>query len=41
VDGERPERIDWVVGEVNGQRIDRPPIVDIVEMLEIDWDLLR
>ncbi|AWT46817.1 MULTISPECIES: Imm1 family immunity protein [Streptomyces] len=39
--GERPERIDWVAGHVNGQRLDRPSIVEFVEDPEIDWDSLR
>ncbi|MFJ8746515.1 Imm1 family immunity protein [Embleya sp. NPDC127516] len=39
--GERPECIDWVVGGMNGQRFDRPPIAEFVEDPEIDWDSLR
>ncbi|WP_376777802.1 Imm1 family immunity protein [Kibdelosporangium persicum] len=39
--GARPESIDWVAGEVNGQRSDRRAIVDFVEDPEIDWDSLR
>ncbi|MFG3294551.1 Imm1 family immunity protein [Streptomyces sp. NPDC048179] len=39
--GERPECIDWIAGHVNGQRLDRPSIVEIVEDPEIDWDSLR
>ncbi|MFI1947957.1 Imm1 family immunity protein [Streptomyces virginiae] len=39
--GDRPECIDWVKGHVNGQRLDRPSIVEVVEEPDIDWDLLR
>ncbi|GAA1441212.1 Imm1 family immunity protein [Nocardiopsis tropica] len=39
--GARPECIKWVSGEVNGQRLDRPPIVDYVVDPDIDWDSLR
>ncbi|MFJ5123397.1 Imm1 family immunity protein [Kitasatospora sp. NPDC088548] len=36
--GERPECISWTRGEMNGQRADRPPIVQDVTDLEPDWD---
>ncbi|MER6102538.1 Imm1 family immunity protein [Streptomyces sp. NPDC001832] len=39
--GERPKSLDWVVGHMNGQRLDRPPIVEFVEDPETDWDSLR
>ncbi|WP_203883999.1 Imm1 family immunity protein [Planotetraspora kaengkrachanensis] len=34
--GERPECISWVEGHLNGQRLDRPSIVDFVENISID-----
>ncbi|MER5770324.1 Imm1 family immunity protein [Streptomyces sp. NPDC001985] len=39
--GDRPGCVDWVTGHVNGQRLDRPSIVEFVEDPEIDWDSLR
>lgn len=39
--GARPECINWVLGHVNGQRLDRPSIVEFVEDPEIDWDSFR
>ncbi|MEV6995620.1 Imm1 family immunity protein [Streptomyces sp. NPDC093228] len=39
--GERPECINWVPGEMNGQRYDRPPIMDFKEDPEIDWESLK
>ncbi|MGW0086117.1 Imm1 family immunity protein [Streptomyces sp. NPDC003393] len=38
--GERPECVGWVSGGVNGQRDDRPPMVDFVEDPDIDWGSL-
>lgn len=28
--GDRPECVDWVPGHMNGQRVDRPPVVETV-----------
>lgn len=39
--GNRPECINWVAGHMNGQRLDRPAMVEVVEDPEIDWDSLR
>ncbi|MFE9107619.1 Imm1 family immunity protein [Actinomadura geliboluensis] len=39
--GARPDCIRWVSGQMNGQRLDRPSIVQFVEDPEIDWSELR
>ncbi|MGA4863687.1 Imm1 family immunity protein [Streptomyces lavendulocolor] len=39
--GARPECLNWVAGRVNGERLDRPSVVEFVEDPEIDWDSLR
>jgi hypothetical protein len=39
--GDRPGGVAWVAGHMNGQRLDRPPIVEEVEDPEIDWESLR
>ncbi|MFG1888445.1 Imm1 family immunity protein [Micromonospora sp. NPDC049051] len=35
--GGRPECVDWVAGHMNGQRLDRPSMVEVVEDPDIDW----
>lgn len=39
--GDRPECVKWVEGDIDGQRIDRPPMFepDEVEFPEIDWNI--
>jgi len=38
--GDRPSCIGWVSGDMNGQRLDRTPVVDFVEDPVIDWSSL-
>ncbi|XUL90406.1 Imm1 family immunity protein [Streptomyces galilaeus] len=38
--GDRPECIDWVPGDLNGQRLDRPSMIETVEDPVIDWGTL-
>jgi hypothetical protein len=39
--GDRPESVDWIKGEMNGQRLDRPSIVSFEGDPALDWNGLK